>query len=139
MNSKYYIADLAIREAYLHQRRPDIGHGLENIVFIELKRRGYEVYVGNIKGLEVDFIAEKYDDKMYIQVCQTVILDEVYERETRGLLKIKDHYPKFLLTLDEICGADDGIRHVNLIDWLIDDVISVKQYQKADLMLKKLE
>ena len=137
MNSKYYVADLSIREAYLSQRRPDVGRGLENIVFIELKRRGYEVYVGNIKGFEVDFIAEKYDDKMYIQVSQTVMLDEVYERETRSLLKIKDHHPKLLLTLDEICGADDGIRHINLIDWLIDEGESVKNYQHADLFVNE--
>ena len=139
MNSKYYVADLAMREAYLNQRRPDVGHGLENIVFIELKRRGYEVYVGNIKGLEVDFIAEKYDDKIYIQVSQTVVLDEVYERETRSLLKIQDHYPKLLLTMDEICGADDGIQHINLIDWLIDNGESVKRYQKADFMVREAE
>jgi len=137
MNSKYYVADLAMRQAYLNQRRPDIGHGLENIVFIELKRRGYEVYVGNIKGLEIDFIAEKYDDKIYVKVCQSVMFDEVYERETRGLLKIEDHHPKLLLTLDEICGANDGIQHINLIDWLIDEGNSVKTYQKADMVVKE--
>jgi len=137
MNSKYYIADLSMRQAYLNQRRPDIGHGLENIVFIELKRRGYEVYVGNIKGLEIDFIAEKYDDKIYVQVSQSVMFDEVYERETRGFLKIEDHHPKLLLTLDEICGADDGIQHINLIDWLIDDSNAVKTYQKADMVVKE--
>ena len=137
MNSKYYVADLAIRQAYLNQRRPDIGHALENIVFIELKRRGYEVYVGNIKGLEVDFIAEKYDDKVYIQVSLSVMLDEVYEREMRGLLKIQDHHPKLLLTLDEICGADDGIQHINLIDWLVDGRASVESYKKADLVVNE--
>ena len=137
MNSKYYVADLAIRKAYLNQRRPDVGHGLENIVFIELKRRGYEVYVGSIQGLEVDFIAEKSDDKVYIQVSQSVMLDEVFERETRSLLKIDDHYPKLLLTLDEICGADHGILHINLIDWLIDDSNIVKTYQKADFVVKE--
>jgi len=137
MNSKYYVADLSIRQAHLNQRRPDVGHGLENIVFIELKRRGYDVYVGNIKGLEVDFIAEKYDDKIYIQVSQTVGLDEVYERETRSLLKIQDHHPKLLLTMDEICGANDGIQHINLIDWLVDDDESTKTYQNANWVVKE--
>lgn len=120
LNSKYYLADLALKNAYLGKRRSDIGHDLENIVFIELKRRGYEISIGNINKLEVDFIAQKSGEKLYLQVSASVLDPTTFQREIAPLKAIDDNFPKLLLTLDEISMGEDGINQVNLIDWLID-------------------
>ena len=94
---------------------------LENIVFIELIRRGYKVYIGKIDSLEVDFIATKSDNKIYIQVSASIIDPNTFERELEPLKRIKDNYPKILLTMDELPMNYDGIRQINIIDWLLNN------------------
>ena len=99
----------------------DIGHILENIVFLELKRRGYDVYVGQLEDGEIDFVAVSGDEISYYQVSATTLEETTLKRELAPFQKIKDNYPKYLLTLDEIFGtADyDGIKKLNVLDWLL--------------------
>ena len=95
-------------------------HILENIVFLELLRRGYTVYIGKVDDLEVDFVAKNRERLKYYQVALTVREEKVLERELRALQKTGDHYPKYLLTLDMDLEADyDGITKINVIDWLL--------------------
>ncbi len=118
---KYYVVDSGLR-SYLLGKKADIdmGHILENIVYLELLRRGYKVYVGKVDDLEVDFVAENRDGLRYYQVALTVRDEKVLERELRSLQKTGDHYPKTLLTLDMDLETDyDGIRKVNVVDWLL--------------------
>ena len=97
-----------------------MGHILENVVYLELLRRGYRVYVGKVEDLEVDFVAENRDGLKYYQVALTVRDEKVLERELRSLQKTGDHYPKYLLTLDMDLEADyDGITKINVVDWLL--------------------
>ena len=99
-----------------------MGHILENIVFLELLRRGYTVYIGKIDDLEVDFVAKNRDGLKYYQVALTVREEKVLERELRALQKTGDHYSKYLLTLDMDLEADyDGITKINVIDWLLEE------------------
>lgn len=98
-----------------------MGHILENIVYLELLRRGYKVYVGKVDDLEIDFVAENRDGLKYYQVALSVRDDKVLERELKSLQKTGDHYPKYILTLDMDLEADyDGITKINVIDWLLD-------------------
>lgn len=120
-NSKYYLADLSLKNAYVGVRRSNLGHDLENIVYLELLRRGYGISIGNIKGKEIDFVAEKADEKMYIQVSASVLDEKTFNREIEPLLEVEDNYPKILLTLDEIPMGEKGINQLNVIDWLIAD------------------
>jgi predicted AAA+ superfamily ATPase len=119
LNSKYYVADLGLKHALLGNRRPDLEHDLENIVYLELLRRRYNVSIGNIDKQEVDFIAERSGDILYFQVSASVLDSSTFAREIAPLLKIQDNYPKYLLTLDEIPTGQDGINQINLIDWLL--------------------
>ncbi len=120
---KYYVVDLGLRTMLLGSRDMDVGHILENVVYLELRRRGYEIYVGKIDNLEVDFVAMNGKQTIYIQVAATVRDEETLPRELNPLRKISDHYPKWILTLDEDPEADyDGIRRVNALDWLIGKV-----------------
>lgn len=117
---KYYIVDIGLRNYLLGFRNRDSGHMLENVVYFELLRRGYDVAVGKIDNAEVDFIAAKADEKIYIQVTESMTNEDVRERELRPLNKIRDNYEKTVLSLDT--GFDtsyDGIKSVNLIDWLL--------------------
>lgn len=117
---KYYVVDIGMRYMLLGSRSTDVGHILENIVYLELIRRGYEVYVGKIDNLEVDFVATYLGRTVYFQVAATVRDETTLKRELAPLQKINDHYPKFILTLDEDPEADyDGIRRINAIDWLL--------------------
>ncbi len=117
---KYYAADMGMRRMLLGSKNTDVGHILENVVYLELKRRGYEVYVGKVDDLEVDFVAMNQEGITYFQVAATVRSDETLARELSPLRKISDHYPKYILTLDEDPKADyDGIRRVNALDWLL--------------------
>lgn len=117
---KYYVVDSGLRSYLLGKKADsDMGHILENIVYLELLRRGYKVYVGKVDDLEVDFVAENRDGLRYYQVALTVRDEKVLERELRSLQKTGDHYPKTLLTLDMDLETDyDGIRKVNVVDWL---------------------
>jgi len=117
---KYYVVDIGMRYMLLGSRSTDVGHILENVVYLELLRRGFEVYVGKIDDLEVDFVAMDQKKICYYQVAATVRDDATLKRELASLQKINDHYPKVLLTLDEDPEADyDGIRRINVLDWLI--------------------
>lgn len=117
---KYYVVDIGMRYMLLGSRSTDVGHILENIVYLELIRRGYEVYVGKVDNLEVDFVATYLGRTVYFQVAATVRDEATLKRELAPLQKINDHYPKFILTLDEDPEADyDGIRRINAIDWLL--------------------
>lgn len=118
---KYYIVDISLRNLLLGKRTMDIGHILENIVYLELKRRGYDVYIGKIGTLEVDFIAVNGDDKLYYQVAASILDPSTYEREFAPLKQIKDNYPKFVLTMDDFPMGEEGIKQQNIIDFLLSD------------------
>ena len=118
---KYYVVDIGMRYMLLGTRSTDVGHILENIVYLELIRRGYEVYVGKVDDLEVDFVVMTSNQIIYFQVAASVRDEETLQRELAPLQKINDHYPKFILTLDEDPEADyNGIRKINALDWLLD-------------------
>ena len=98
----------------------DMGHILENIVYLELLRRGYKVYIGKIDDLEVDFVAKNLEDTIYYQVALTTREEKILERELTPLKKINDNYPKFILTMDDDLDTDfEGIKKINVIDWLL--------------------
>lgn len=118
---KYYLGDLGLRHALIGYRRNDIGPYLENIVYLELLRRGYTVSVGKMGDKEIDFIAEKRGEKEYIQVCYLLATEEVKEREYGVLHKIQDSFPKFVFSMDEeSMGTYEGIRHRNIVNWLLE-------------------
>lgn len=118
---KYYAVDSGLRSYLLGKKADsDMGHILENIVYLELLRRGYRVYVGKVDDLEVDFVAENRDGLKYYQVALTVRDQKVLERELKSLQKTGDHYPKILLTLDMDLESDyDGITKMNVVEWLL--------------------
>ncbi len=119
---KYYIADIGLRNYLLGFRNRDSGHSLENVVYFELLRRGYDVAIGKIDNTEVDFIAVNADDKKYIQVTESMTSEDVRKRELKPLIKIRDNYEKIVLSLDKgLDSSYDGIKSVNVIDWLLDD------------------
>lgn len=117
---KYYVVDIGLRYMLLGSRQADVGHILENVVYLELLRRGYDVYVGKVDEFEVDFVAQNNRGTAYFQVALTVRGEKTLERELRPLLSIRDHYPKVILTLDEDPEVQyDGIRRINARDWLL--------------------
>lgn len=120
---KYYVVDQGLRSYLLGKKADsDMGHILENIVYLELLRRGYKVYVGKVDDLEVDFVCENREGLRYYQVALSVRDDAVLERELKSLQKTGDHYPKCLLTLDMDLETDyDGISKINVIDWLLNN------------------
>ena len=116
---KYYIVDIGIRSQIMGFRNGDYGHILENIVYLELLRRGYEVSIGKIGAFEIDFVATKLDEKVYYQVSASILSDETKERELRPLRSIPDNYEKIILTMDKTFIKDfEGIKNVNIIDFL---------------------
>lgn len=117
---KYYIVDTGIRNQLTGLRNTDYGHILENIIYFELLRRGYDVTIGKSDKLEIDFIATKYDEKMYIQVSASVMDENVTAREIRPLLSTKDAYPKIILTMDHLLYNDiEGVKIINIVDFLL--------------------
>lgn len=117
---KYYVADIGLRYYLLGTRQVDQGHILENIVYLELLRRGYEVHIGKIGDAEVDFIAINSEGQEYYQVSQSVLEEQTLQRELASLEMIKDHNPKYLLTLDYTpVISHNGIRQMNVLEWLI--------------------
>ena len=118
---KYYVADVGLRRYLLGAANADQGHILENIVYLELLRRGYEVFVGSIPKGEVDFVAQNGEGCLYCQVAATVLDESVLQRELAPLYQINDHFPKLLITLDEVGAgtSHNGIRQVNALDWLL--------------------
>ena len=119
---KYYSVDTGLRSYLLGKKaNSDMGHILENIVYLELLRRGYRVYVGKVDDLEMDFVAENQGGLKYFQVSLTVRDAKVLERELRSLQRTGDHYPKYLITMDMDLSSDyDGITKINVIDWLLE-------------------
>ena len=118
---KYYIADIGLRNALLGFRNTDYGHILENLVYLELLRRGYQVSIGKLGTLEIDFIAEKTDEKKYIQVSASIMDENTRRRELAPLEAISDNYEKFILTMDHTIFSDfNGIRCKNIIDFLLE-------------------
>ena len=118
---KNYIIDLGFRNMLLGYRDTDRGHILENIVFLELIRRNFKVYIGKIGDIEVDFVAEKPNEKIYIQVTESMLSKETAERELRPLQNIQDNYEKIILSLDRnYINSYAGIKNLNLIDWLLE-------------------
>lgn len=119
---KFYIVDIGLRNYLLGFRNRDSGHAIENIVYFELLQRGYDVAIGKVGSQEVDFVASSAEDRLYIQVTESMQSEDVRRRELSPLQKIKDNYEKIILSLDP--GLDqtyDGIKSLNLIDWLLDD------------------
>lgn len=118
--AKYYASDIGLRYFILGTKQVDMGHILENIVYLELIRRGYEVHIGKIGDVEVDFIAIGVEGKEYYQVSQTVLEEQTLKRELSSLDAIKDHNPKYLLTMDYTPMISyNGIKQINVLDWLL--------------------
>ena len=119
---KYYAADIGLRYALLGTKKADMGHILENVVFLELYRRGYEIYIGKAGSAEVDFVAIGIEGEEYYQVAYTVVDADgaALRRELAPLESIKDHNPKYLLTMDNApLTSHNGIKQVNVLDWLL--------------------
>lgn len=116
---KYYLTDLGLGQIMNTSRKYQLGAYLENIVYNELISRGYDVKVGNIENKEVDFIATRYQEKVYFQVVYQ-LNDENMEREFGVFQKISDHYQKYVISIDTLDMSQNGILHKNVIDWLLD-------------------
>jgi predicted AAA+ superfamily ATPase len=116
---KYYLADIGLRNVLLGKRGLDTGRVLENIVYLELLRRGYTVHIGKTAAQEIDFVAQNSRELIYYQVAQTVSASETREREFRPLRKLRDNYKKVVLTMDELSETHDGIERKNIIDFLL--------------------
>lgn len=122
--SKYYIVDLGLKNSLVQQSQKDFGHMLENLVYLELRRRGFNVYVGQLESdLEIDFVCIRGNETQYYQVSATTLDEDTLNRELFPFTKVKDNYSKYLLTLDNIQREVnyDGIQKMNLIDWLLDN------------------
>ncbi len=116
---KYYLVDVGLRRLLIGDKNKDIGHILENIVYLELIRRGYAVSIGKVGDLEIDFVAESGDDRIYYQVSASVLDPNTFSREITPLKKIADHYPKYIISMDEISMSEDGIKQINVVDFLL--------------------
>lgn len=115
---KFYLADPALKYCMMGFNPKSIASMLENIVYFELRRRGYDVYVGKNETKEIDFVAVRRDERVYVQVCRE--LPDTSNREIGNLLEIKDHYPKYVVTMDDLAGGNiDGVRIVHLVDFLL--------------------
>ena len=118
ISDKYYLVDPAFYYLFNNENERNWGQLLENIVFIELKRRGYDINIGKIYDLEIDFICKKLDKKIYIQVSQSIIDTNTRKKELKTLKKVKDNYPKYIITMDQYNFSNEGITHLNIIDFL---------------------
>ncbi|MBN2860361.1 MAG: ATP-binding protein, partial [Sphaerochaetaceae bacterium] len=119
-NHKFYIVDLGLRHALIGSPGDDFGAALENIVFFELIRRGYQVTVGTYQDYEIDFIAHRSEETLYIQVCASILNETTRERELRSLRLPDDNYPRILLSMDRLPFSDfDGIRQMHILDFLL--------------------
>ena len=112
--------DIGLRNYLLGFRNRDSGHAIENVVYFELLRRGYDVAIGKVDTAEVDFIATKTDEKLYVQVTESMVSEEVRRRELAPLQKIRDNYEKIVLSMDTgLDSSYDGIKSLNLFQWLL--------------------
>ena len=117
---KFYLADSSLKYCVMGFNPKSVAAMLENIVYFELRRKGYDVYIGKNADKEIDFIAAHRDKRLYVQVCRN--LPEESDREIANLLEIKDHYPKYVVTLDELAGGNiNGVRIVHLADFLLSE------------------
>ena len=115
---KFYLTDVGL--ARIHSTKIDLGASLENIVYNELISRGYEVHIGILRNAEIDFIAQRGNQKEYFQVCYLLASEETVKREFGAFDSVKDNYPKYVLSLDKFDFSQDGIIHKNIIDWLLE-------------------
>lgn len=117
---KFYISDVSIIYALMGYRDRMISEMLENIVFLELKRRGYNIYVGKLDNIEIDFVAEKQNERIYVQVAYKLESEQTIKREFGNLLAINDQYPKYVVTMDEFWkDSIDGVKHLYITDFLV--------------------
>ena len=125
INEKYYVADHGFSQSVIGRNKKDISRLIENIVYIELLRRGYDVCVGKIDDYEIDFVCKKANKIIYIQVSYYLNSDETIEREFNSLLLVRDNYPKYVISMDTLDFSQKGIIHLNLLDFLT--------YKKGDI------
>ena len=117
---KFYLADVSLRYSVLGYTVDSVAASLENIVYLELKRRGYDVYIGKIKDKEIDFVATKQNEKIYVQVTQEIKSENTQKREYEQLLEIRDNYPKYVVMADNFAGGNyEGIKTMNIVDFLL--------------------
>ena len=120
-NKKYYMVDLGLRNHILPRKSYDLGFSVENVIYFELLRRGYKVSVGKHQDTEVDFVAQKQSGLVYVQVTADMTAKATFDREMKALYSIRDNYEKIVLTLDKLTiGNYDGIKVINLLDWLME-------------------
>ena len=119
--NKYYASDLGVKKIKTNSKNVNYSMGLENIVYNDLISKGYEVYIGKTRKGEVDFVATKNKNIKYIQVCYTLSSDETKEREFGAYSGISDAYPRYVISLDEEDYSKDGIMHINIFDFLMND------------------
>ena len=117
-SEKYYLIDLGFYKSQLEEKQQNIGHILENIVYLELIRQGYKVTIGTFGDLEIDFVCRKDSKKIYVQVSYLLNDENTREREFKPLLKITDNYPKYILSMDKMDLSKEGIEHINIIHFL---------------------
>ena len=117
---KFYLADVSLRYSVLGYTVDSVASSLENIVYLELKRRGYDVSIGKIKDKEIDFVATKQNEKIYVQVTQEIKSEKTQKREYEQLLEIRDNYPKYVVMADDFAGGNyEGIKTMNIVDFLL--------------------
>lgn len=117
---KFYLADVSLRYSVLGYTVDSVAASLENIVYLELKRRGYDVYIGKIKDKEIDFVATKQNEKIYVQVTQEIKSEKTQKREYEQLLEIRDNYPKYVVMANDFAGGNyEGIKAMNIVDFLL--------------------
>lgn len=121
---KFYLADVSLRYSVLGYTVDSVASSLENIVYLELKRRGYNVYIGKTKDKEIDFVATKQNEKIYVQVTQEIKSEKTQKREYEQLLEIRDNYPKYVVMADDFAGGNyEGIKTMNIVDFLLSNAL----------------
>ena len=123
INEKYYCVDQGFNQVRIGRNQLNNSRIIENIVYFELLRRGYEITIGCVGDYEIDFVCKKMGEKIYVQVTRELTGEDTIEREFRPLLLVKDNYPKYVISTDEFDMSRDGIKHMNIIDFLLDDEI----------------
>ena len=121
INEKYYVTDHGFCEAKAKGNIDNIGRVIENIVYFEFLRRGWKITIGKTTDYEVDFVCRKHKQTIYVQVSYLLENEETIEREFRPFSKIKDHYPKYIITMDQFDRSRDGVKHINLLDFLTNE------------------
>ena len=123
INEKYYCVDQGFNQVRIGRNQVNNSRIMENIVYFELLRRGYEVTIGCVGNYEIDFVCKKMGEKIYVQLTRELTNEDVIEREFRPLLMVKENYPKYVISTDEFDMSRDGIKHRNILDFLLDDEI----------------